>query len=358
MASVVKKPKRISQPTSFDHTFDHAARSFGLVGNSEAMQEVYRLIIQSARVDTPVLLMGETGTGKALLANALHQLSTRANAPLITINGNSLSELQLEHQLFGHGVSSGCIELANEGTLFIDEVHALPPRLQSRMLEFLQASCFERPGELGVVRANIRIIAATDQDINRLITDGQFAEDLFWRLSVLPIAVPPLRRRPDDLEPLVEHFLAFYSAAHQRSIPKLDPAALKALKSYSWPGNIRELQNYIERAIVWLESDHLTTAALPNVVVGDSKASQLAVFRPTDEQSLVREYVYHRISKAESDADDLFKQIVEPVEKELLMQVMEACQQTQTKAAARLGINRNTLYKKLVEFGLAKSTEE
>lgn len=354
MASVVKKPKSISQPTPFGYLAD----SFGFVGNSESMQDVYRLLIQSAKVDTPVLLMGETGTGKAMLANVLHQLSARANAPLITINCNSLSESQLEHQLFGRGVSSGCIESANEGTLFIDEVHALPPRLQSRLLEFLQAASFERPGELGVIRSNVRVIAATDQDINRLITDGQFAEDLFWRLSVLPIAVPPLRRRPDDIESLVEHFLARYSEAHQRSIPKLDPAALKALKSYSWPGNIRELQNYIERAIVWLESDQLTKDALPNVVVGDSKASQLAVFRPADEQSLVREYVYHRISKSAVDADDLHKQIVEPVEKELLMQVMEACQQTQTKAAARLGINRNTLYKKLVEFGLAKSSEE
>jgi DNA-binding NtrC family response regulator len=347
MASAGKKPNSNPQPTPF-----------GIVGNSAVMQDVYRRVSQSSKVDTPVLIMGETGTGKALLANALHQLSPRANAPLITINCNSLSELQLEHQLFGHGVSSGCSELAHQGTLFIDEVHALPPKLQSRLLEFLQTGCFERPGELGVVRADVRIIAATDQDLNRLITDGEFEEDLFWRLSVLPIAVPPLRRRPDDIEPLVQHFLASYSEAHQRSIPKLDPAALKALKAYSWPGNIRELQNYIERAIVWLDSDRFTTDALPSAVVGDSKASQLAVFRPTDEQSLVREYVYHRISKSAADADDLYKQIVEPVEKELLTQVMESSQQTQTKAAARLGINRNTLYKKLVEFGLAKSSDE
>jgi DNA-binding NtrC family response regulator len=211
---------------------------------------------------------------------------------------------------------------------------------------------------MAAVRVDVRIIASTDQDLARHVTEGEFREDLYWRLGVLPIVVPPLRRRGEEIETLVAHFLRVYSDKHQKSVKRIEPDAMNALLAYQWPGNIRELQNYLERGVVLTGGDSLTLEQLPSTVVGDSSASQAAVFRPTDEQSLIREYVYHRISKSAAEADDLHRQIVEPVEKELIAQVMEACQNTQTKAANRLGINRNTLYKKLVEFGLVKPSEE
>ena len=172
---------------------------------------------------------------------------------------------------------------------------------------------------------------------------------------MLPISLPPLRRRVGDIELLVRHFLKVYSTANGRRIDKIHPAALKALTDYPWPGNVRELQNYIERAVVWSTGNQLEPELLPAAVIGDSKAAQAAVFRPTDEESLIREFVYNRLSQAEEDAEDLHKQIVEPVEKELLVQIMQICNNTQTKAATRLGINRNTLYKKLQDYGLTKS---
>jgi DNA-binding NtrC family response regulator len=191
--------------------------------------------------------------------------------------------------------------------------------------------------------------------LNLEVTEGRFREDLFWRLNVLPIALPPLRRRDEDIELLVKYFLESYSLSNKKEIRKIDPEAMKALVDYQWPGNVRELQNYIERAVVLAQSDQLVPSLLPTAVIGDSKAAQSAVFRPTDDESLVREYVYNRISKAEDDENDLYQMIVDPVEKEVLMQVMQNCNQTQTKAATKLGINRNTLYKKLVDHGLAKS---
>jgi DNA-binding NtrC family response regulator len=330
----------------------------GLMNQSDSMQPVNRLVSAAAKVDVPVLFLGEPGTGKTTLAASLHQQSERAPGPWVAVTCSSLTEAQLEHQLFGQGVSSGCFELAEKGSLLIDEIHALPLRLQSRLLSVLQDGCFERPGESGPIRVDVRLIASTTEDLTRLVTEGKFREDLYWRLSVLPISVPPLRRRSEEIQPLVEHFLKAYSAKHQQAVTHIDPESLKALQNYQWPGNLRELQNYIERAVVLATGERLTLDLLPSPVAGDTAASQSAVFRPSDEQSLIREYVYHRISKLPAEANDLHQQIVEPVEKELISQILEACQNTQTKAANRLGINRNTLYKKMVEFGLIKQADD
>ena len=198
------------------------------------------------------------------------------------------------------------------------------------------------------------MIAASNCDLNELVAEGKFREDLFWRLNVLPIRLPALRRRGSDVELLVKHFLDVYSKLNGKDISKVDPSAMQSLLDYAWPGNVRELQNYIERAVVLSEDNLLEKKLLPAAVTGSTEAARTAVFRPTDDESLIREFVYSHISKAEPNAEDLHKQIVDPVEKELLTQVMENCNQTQTKAAHRLGINRNTLYKKLVEHGLAK----
>ena len=194
--------------------------------------------------------------------------------------------------------------------------------------------------------------------MNELVAEGKFREDLFWRLNVLPIRLPALRRREADVELLVKHFLNVYSDLNSKELAKVEAGAMQALLDYGWPGNVRELQNYIERAVVLSEDNILEKKLLPAAVTGSTEAARTAVFRPTDDESLIREFVYSHISKTEPEAEDLHKQIVDPVEKELLSQVMENCNQTQTKAARRLGINRNTLYKKLVLHGLAKQNDK
>lgn len=336
----------------------------GLIGVSPTMRDVYQMTRLSAASNSSVLLLGETGTGKELIASALHQLSDRASGPFVRVNCGALTESLLESELFGHVRGSftdavrdrtGRFEAAHGGTIFLDEVNSTSSTLQVKLLRVLQEREFERVGDTRTIQVDVRVIAASNCDLNLEVTEGRFREDLYWRLNVLPIALPPLRRREGDVELLVRHFLDVYGRANGKEIKKIHPEALAALTGYPWPGNVRELQNYIERAIVLAQGDVLDPSLLPTAVVGDAQAAQVAVFRPTDDQSLIREFVYNRLTKAEDDATDLFRQIVDPVEKELLTQVMHECNHTQTKAATRLGINRNTLYKKLVDYGLAKS---
>ncbi len=335
----------------------------GLIGNSTAMREVYQLTRKFAHSNASVLLMGETGTGKELIAAALHRLSDRASGPFVRVNCGALTETLLESELFGHVKGSftdavrdrtGRFEAAHGGTIFLDEINSTSPTLQVKLLRVLQEREFERVGDSRSVCVDVRVIAASNCDLSAMVADERFREDLFWRLNVLPIRLPTLRRRENDVELLVQHFLKVYSSSNNKEISSVEPAAMQALLDYQWPGNVRELQNYIERAVVLAEDDRLQKSLLPTAVTGNVEAAKTAVFRPTDEESLIREFVFSRISKAADEAEDLHKQIVDPVERELIIQVMEGCNQTQTKAAQKLGINRNTLYKKLVEHGLAK----
>ena len=335
----------------------------GLIGESAAMREVYQLTRKFASSGASVLLMGETGTGKELIASSLHQLSDRASGPFVRVNCGALTETLLESELFGHVKGSftdairdrtGRFEAAHGGTIFLDEINSTSLTLQVKLLRVLQEREFERVGDTRTIQVDVRVIAASNCDLIEQVAEDKFREDLFWRLNVLPIRLPTLRHRDADVELLVRHFLEFYCRRNGKQILKIDPAAMQALLDYAWPGNVRELQNYIERAVVLAEDDLLEKRLLPSTVTGNTEAARTAVFLPTDYQSLIREFVYNHISKAEAESEDLHKQIVDPVEKELLSQVMENCNQTQTKAAQRLGINRNTLYKKLVEHGLAK----
>jgi len=335
----------------------------GLIGESTAMREVYQLTRKFAASGASVLLMGETGTGKELIASSLHQLSDRASGPFVRVNCGALTETLLDSELFGHVKGSftdairdrtGRFEAAHGGTIFLDEINSTSLTLQVKLLRVLQEREFERVGDSRTIPVDVRVIAASNCDLNELVAEGKFREDLFWRLNVLPIRLPALRRRGSDVELLVKHFLEVYSGINDKEISKIEPSAMQGLLDYAWPGNVRELQNYVERAVVLAEDSILEKKLLPAAVTGNTEAARTAVFRPTDDESLIREFVYNHITKAEDEAEDLHKQIVDPVEKELLTQVMENCNQTQTKAAQRLGINRNTLYKKLVEHGLAK----
>jgi DNA-binding NtrC family response regulator len=339
---------------------------FGLIGNSPAMQEVYRLTIKAANSNASILLLGDTGTGKELIAAALHRLSARSTGPFVRVNCGALPETLLDSELFGHVKGSftdalrdrtGRFEAATGGTIFLDEINSTSKTLQVKLLRVLQEREFERVGESKSIEVDVRVIAASNCDLAGEVAEGRFREDLYWRLNVLPILLPPLRRRPGDIEPLVRHFLAVYSQSNNRVVDRIQAEALKMLLDYHWPGNVRELQNYIERAVVLADGHELTTKLLPQCVTGDAQDAQAAVFRPTDDQSLIREFVFSGISKAERDATDLHERIVNEVEKELIAQVLQATGGTQTKAATRLGMNRNTLYKKMKEYGLATEDE-
>ena len=350
----------------FDNVDDSSPLS-SLIGTSSAMKRVFQITRLYAKASASVLILGETGTGKELIAKALHELSDRSDGPFVKINCGALTETLLESELFGHVKGSftdafrdraGRFESADGGTIFLDEVNSMSSTLQVKLLRVLQEQEFERVGDSETIKVNVRVIAASNCDLSQEVLENRFREDLFWRLNVLPLQLPPLRRRPDDVEILVRHFLEVYNQRNGKSVTRIHPEAMQAMTDYAFPGNVRELQNYIERAIVLARGDELTTDLLPRTIVGDKRDAQVAVFRPTDDEALIREFVYGQLSKSEPDENELYRRIVEPVEKEMMLQVLDNCNQVQTKAAKKLGINRNTLYQKLVKYGLAKSKSD
>jgi len=331
-----------------------------LIGSGPAMKEVYRLTRQVARSNASVLLLGETGTGKELIAKAIHRLSPRGSGPFIRVNCGALAESLLESELFGHvrGAFTGAIdnrtgrfEAAHTGTIFLDEINSTTPQLQVKLLRVLQEHEFERVGDTQTVRVDTRVIAASNRDLLEEIDIGRFREDLYYRLNVVTIDLPPLRERREDISALVDHFLRLYNEENYRHVPHVEPAAMEALQAYCWPGNVRELQNYIERAVVLAPGDVLTQDLLPEAVLG-GKPRRIGRGRATDVETLASELVQQGIETAGPGAENLQSAIVNRVERELIVQVMAACDGVRIKAAERLGINRNTLHKKLKEYGL------
>jgi DNA-binding NtrC family response regulator len=336
----------------------------GVIGNAAAMQEVYRITRRVAASNASVLLLGETGAGKEVIANAIHQLSNRNTGPFVKVNCGALSESLLESELFGHvrgaftgavGNRAGRFEAAHSGTIFLDEINSTSMHLQVKLLRVLQQKQFERVGDTETVSVDTRVIAASNRDLAEEIKHERFREDLYWRLNVVPIEIPPLRKRREDIPALVGHFLQVYSALNDRYVVHIDRKAMQCLQDYHWPGNVRELQNYIERSVVMADSDELTCELLPEIVTGKSSSTTATNNEPTpkwDFESLSREVVQEGIRVADSDSSNLHSSIVDRVEKELIAQVLATCNYVQTKAATRLGINRNTLHKKMKDYNL------
>jgi DNA-binding NtrC family response regulator len=336
----------------------------GVIGNAAAMQEVYRITRRVAASNASVLLLGETGAGKEVIANAIHQLSNRNTGPFVKVNCGALSESLLESELFGHvrgaftgavGNRAGRFEAAHSGTIFLDEINSTSMHLQVKLLRVLQQKQFERVGDTETVSVDTRVIAASNRDLAEEIKHERFREDLYWRLNVVPIEIPPLRKRREDIPALVGHFLQVYSALNDRYVVHIDRKAMQCLQDYHWPGNVRELQNYIERSVVMADSDELTCELLPEIVTGKSSSTTATNNEPTpkwDFEYLSREVVQEGIRVADSDSSNLHSSIVDRVEKELIAQVLATCNYVQTKAATRLGINRNTLHKKMKDYNL------
>jgi DNA-binding NtrC family response regulator len=333
----------------------------GLIGSGPAMREVYRLTRKVAQSNASVLLLGETGTGKELIAKAIHRISPRGSGPFVRVNCGALAENLLESELFGHvrGAFTGAIdnrtgrfEAAHTGTVFLDEINSTTPKLQVKLLRVLQEHEFERVGDTQTIRVDTRVIAASNRDLFEEVQCSRFREDLYYRLNVITIYLPPIRERREDIPELVGHFLRIYNEENNCNVPHVEHAAMEALQKYDWPGNVRELQNYIERAVVLAPADEITLDLLPDCVVG--RKGPRFHRHTADMETLISRLVEQGVGSAGAEEENLYAKIVSRVERELIAQVMAACDNVQVKAAAKLGINRNTLHKKLEEYGLEK----
>lgn len=332
----------------------------GIIGNSPQMQDVYRVTRKVAPSPATVLLTGETGTGKELIARALHELSSRRTGPFIRVNCGALSESLLESELFGHSkgaftsaheTRTGRFEAAHGGTVFLDEINSVSYQLQVKLLRVLQEQEFERVGDTKTISVDCRVIAATNVDLPDQIEEGTFREDLYYRLNVIPIYLPALRERPDDIPALVDFFMTRYIKDNELPPTSITADALNFLTQYDWPGNVRELQNYIERALVLSESDQIGADDLPPHVRGLAP-TRIGRAAATDIESLCSSLVSKGIAECDTDTGNVHSHVVSRVEREVILQVLRQCQGVQTRTATRLGINRNTLHKKIEEYGL------
>ncbi|MCH1495193.1 MAG: sigma-54 dependent transcriptional regulator [Rubripirellula sp.] len=329
------------------------------------MQEVYRITRRVAGSNASVLILGETGVGKELIASAIHRLSRRSGGPFVRVNCGALSESLLESELFGHvrGAFTGAVsnrtgrfEAANGGTIFLDEINSTSLTLQVKLLRVLQEREFERVGDTGTLSTDARIVAASNRDLMKEVKQERFREDLYWRLNVVPIEIPPLRRRRDDIPALVSFFLEHYNEINDRYVVHIGPGTMEAMQDYHWPGNVRELQNYIERAVVMSETDELTVDLLPDCLISGQTNSAL-ITTGNDFDALTREVVTRGLSESGAHSGMIHSVIVDQVEKELISQVLAACGGVQTKAATQLGINRNTLHKKIKDYQIDETGE-
>lgn len=331
-------------------------------GASSGMQEAYHIVRRVAPSQTPVLLLGESGVGKKTIAQAIHHLSPRAAGPLLKVHCGRLSERMLERDLLGYvqgafaGAAhdrSGRLEAACGGTLVLDEIDRLPLGLQLQLLRVLEEQAFERVGDATAIAVDTRVIATSLRDLTAQVIEQSFREDLYWRLNVVPIYVPPLRDRPEDIPGLVRHFLDLCAQANHRRPLQLLPETIEVMRGYHWPGNVRELQTYVERAVVLAVGDGFGVDLLPASVRSGGKGElSTASVRGVDLETLVQEVVQQGLRAAESEQSEVHGFVVNRVERELIAQVLANCNHVQTKAAAKLGINRNTLYKKIKDYHL------
>ncbi len=315
---------------------------YGIIGTSNAIKDILASIeiISSSRAN--VLITGESGTGKELVARAIHNASNRKAQPFIAINCAAIPAELIENELFGHeagaytgamGLEKGKVELANRGTLFLDEIGEMSLSMQVKLLRFIQEKEFYRIGGTEPIKSDCRIIAATNKDLEQEIKEGRFREDLFYRLNVIPIKVPPLRERKEDIPLLVEHFLRKYTEENQKFVKGVDRRAMDALVKYSWPGNIRELENTIERAVVFTRYETITLKDLPQKIAS-------IVLDDLAEQEIPTEL------------NDLSSMKLSELERLAVLNALKQENWNQTRAAKRLGITRRQLRTKMIKYNL------
>ena len=346
-------------PVALNTTPDKADRD-AIIGSSPAMQEVYKAIGRVAATDATVLIRGESGTGKELAARAIYQHSQRANRPFLVINCVAIPETLLESELFGYekGAFTGAthrkigkIEQANGGTIFLDEIGDMPIKLQAKILRLLQEKCVERLGGRETIGVDVRIIAATNRDLEQMMADTSFREDLYYRLKVVTIWLPPLNQRVEDIEPLAQYYLARHAAELGLEAPPITKEALATLRQLPWPGNVRELANTIQKALIFnrgvpLRSEDILSAAKEH---GVSKPGDAA---GSDDN--LRKWVRQQIRNIQSDR--LFEESVDRFSALLINEALNFTDGNRSRAARLLGISRPTLHAKIDKYQLTFET--
>jgi len=315
-----------------------------LIGSSPAMQKIFFLLRQAAPTHANILITGESGTGKEVVARLVHDLSPRSAGPFVAINCAALPETLIESELFGHEKGSftgaitarqGCFELANSGTLLLDEIGEMPLALQSKLLRVLEDRRVRRLGAAREIQLDVRLLASTNRDPQKMVKEGKFREDLFYRLSVITVVLPPLRDRIEDIPALAETILAELNQKHHTRITSLDPAVLPALQRYAWPGNVRELRNLLERASVLAGEGEIRSEHLPQSLTGAEAEPPRRALGP------IPSFTFN------------VGATLEQAERELIRITLTYTKNNRTRAAEILGINQKTLYNKLKEYGEA-----
>jgi len=315
-----------------------------IIGSSPAMQKVFQRMERIVETDSTILILGESGTGKELVAKAIHYNGPRKGRPYVAINCGAIPSELLESELFGHVKGSftgavadkpGKFEVANGGTIFLDEIGTMPQHLQTKLLRVLQEEEIERVGSSKPTKLNVRVISATNANLEQEVRAGRFRDDLFYRLNVIPIELPPLRERREDISVLVRHFLQKICPEMRRSVMNVSPAAMRAMETYDWPGNVREMENVIERIIALTDGDIIEPNDLPGNIA--SPPEELTYGQP--------------LPRVSTDGVDM-PRIIEGMEKNMILEALEHGKGVKARAARLLGINRTTLVEKIKRLGL------
>lgn len=325
-----------------------------IIGQHASMNDLFDLIRRVGPTDATVLITGESGTGKELIADALHTNSPRAGKPFLKVNCGAIPEALLESELFGHergaftgayNAKPGKFELAEKGTIFLDEIAELPLSLQPKFLRVMQEKTFERVGGVKTLSADVRIIAATNRDLSRLVEEKQFREDLFFRLEVVPLRVPSLRQRRSDIPLLINHFVRVYNKKLNVAIEGFRPDAMDVMQMYDWPGNVREMENIVQRAMILSPGPWLGAETLPPEMRSGSSAVQMKV----EDEKIELAINPHDFSEPMSDQ---IERLIDELEERKIKAALQKCDGHRQETADLLGISRKSLHNKMLKYGL------
>ncbi|HEY4200264.1 MAG TPA: nitrogen regulation protein NR(I) [Devosiaceae bacterium] len=345
------------KPASRERHAEESGETMPLVGRSTAMQDIYRALARLMQTDLTVMITGESGTGKELVAKALHNFGKRRNGPFVAINMAAIPRDLIEAELFGHekgaftgatSRSSGRFEQAEGGTLFLDEIGDMPMDAQTRLLRVLQEGEYTMVGGRTAIKTNVRIVAATHRDLSQMIRQGLFREDLYYRLNVVPLRLPPLRERIDDIGDLVSHFLKG-TQREGEPVKSISSDAIRLMQNYSWPGNVRELENLVRRLVALYADESISAEIVQNELNIADRPVATASSGPVDVSTAVETHVAQLLRDYEPKLPPagLYQRVLDRVEAPLIAMALNACGGNQIKAADLLGLNRNTLRKKI-----------
>jgi two-component system response regulator AtoC len=351
LRKITMNTKKVKQ--SFDYIEDE------IIGDSPQMQEVYKEVGKVAGSDATILLRGESGTGKELFAKAIYLHSNRKDNPFLIVNCAAIPETLLESELFGHEKGSftdaiskhiGKFEAASNGTIFLDEIGDMSLSLQSKLLRVLQEKTFNRVGSTETITSDVRVIAATNRDLERLVKNGEFREDLYYRLNVVTITIPPLRDRKEDIPLLVSYFVAKYSKKYNKSVQGVDKELIEMFINYNWPGNVRELENVIARGVIITSAPFIMKEHLPKEFIGQFKTEEEKRTDLAHKKSNFKNITYDELTP--------LPELIEAIEKQQIIKALDLARGNKTKAAKMLGISRKSLFNKLRQYNIPVNNSE